>query len=170
MDERRRKILVALVFMAVRHVMAVVINLQKNALHEHYAAMTMVFATMVVDSSTSRRTWNIWTYDRSTVFTDRLLFGYYSVKLFKQHTRLLPETFDYLCGVLSPSLNRKDTNFRASIPSRNKIALSFNRLSRGNSSRGFAETYGIHENIASIIVSEFCTAIEKHLKPVVIEK
>jgi len=121
--------------------MAVVVNLQKIALHEHYAAMTMVFATMVVESNTSRRTRNIWMYDRSIVFTDRLLFGYYSVKLFKQHTRLLPETFDYLCGVLSPSLSRKDTNFRASIPSRNKIALSFNRLSRGNSSRGCAETW-----------------------------
>src|SRR5450631_685243 len=105
MDERRRKILVALVFfMAVRHVMAVVAILQKIALHEHYDAMTIVFATMVVESSTSRRIRSIWMYDRSNIFADRLLFGCYSVKLFKQHIRLLPETFDYLCGVLSPSL------------------------------------------------------------------
>jgi hypothetical protein len=53
--------------MAVRHVMAVIVNLQKIALHEHYAAMTMVFATMVAESSTSRRTRNIWMYDWSTV-------------------------------------------------------------------------------------------------------
>ena len=171
MDERRRKILVALVFfMAVRHVMAVVATLQRIALHEHYAAMTMVFATMVAESSTSRRTRSIWMYDRGTIFADRLLFGSYSVKLFKQHTRLLPETFDYLCGVLSPTLNRKDTKFRASIPLRNRIALSLNRLSSGNSLRGCAETYGIHESTASIIVREFCAAIEKHLKPLVIEK
>ena len=36
--------------------------------------------------------------------------------------------------------------------------------------RGCAETYGIHESTASIIVREFCAAIEKHLKPMVIEK
>jgi hypothetical protein len=111
MDERKQKILVALVFfMVVRHVMAVVAILQKLALHQHYAAMTMVFAMMVAESSASRRTRSIWMYDRSTIFADRLLFGCYSVKMFKQHTRLLPETFDYLCGVLYPSLSRKDTN------------------------------------------------------------
>jgi hypothetical protein len=51
MDERKRKILVVLVFfIAVRHVMTVVVILQKNALHEHdHAAMTMVFATMVAE-------------------------------------------------------------------------------------------------------------------------
>jgi len=103
-------------------------------------------------------------YDRSIVFADRLLFECYSVKLFKQHTRLFPEIFNYLCGVLSPSLSRKDTNFRASIPLRNKIVLSLNRLSSGNSLRGCAETYGIHESTASIIVREFCAEIEKQSK------
>jgi hypothetical protein len=98
----RRHILVALVFfMAVRYVMAVVAILQKNVLYEHYPAMTMIFATMVADSSTSRRAQSIWMYDRSIIFANILLFGCYSVNLFKQHTRLLPETFDYMCGVLS---------------------------------------------------------------------
>ena len=96
MDERRQKVLVAFVFfMAVRHVMAVVAILQKLALHQHYVGMAMVFAMMVAESGASRRTRSIWMYDRSTLFADKLLFGCYSVKLFKQHTRLLPETFDY---------------------------------------------------------------------------
>jgi hypothetical protein len=50
------------------------------------------------------------------------------------------------------------------------IVLSLNRFSSGNSLRGCAETYGIHKSTASIIVREFCAAIEKHLKPIVIEK
>ena len=55
MDERRRKILVALVFfMAVRHVMVVVVILQKIALHEHYVAITLVLTSMVAESSMSR--------------------------------------------------------------------------------------------------------------------
>jgi hypothetical protein len=109
-------------------------------------------------------------YDRSIIFADKLLFGCYSVKLFKQHTRLLLEIFDYLCGVLSPSLSRENTNFRAFIPLRNQIVFSFNRLSSGNSLRGCVETYEIHENTASIIVREFCATIEKHLISLVIDK
>ena len=48
MDEHRHKVLVALVFfMAIRHVMAVVVILQQLALHQHYGAMTMMVAVMV---------------------------------------------------------------------------------------------------------------------------
>jgi hypothetical protein len=56
------------------------------------------------------------------------------------------------------------------IPVRIQVALSLNRICSGNSLRGCAEIYGIHENNVSIIVREFCTAIDKHLKPLVIEK
>jgi hypothetical protein len=54
--------------MAVQHFMTVVAILQKLALHQHYAAMTMVFAMMVVESNDSRRTRNIWMYDRCIIF------------------------------------------------------------------------------------------------------
>jgi hypothetical protein len=101
---------------------------------------------------------------------DRLLFGCYLVKLFKQHTKLLPETFDSLCGVLSPSLSGKHTNSRASIPLRNRIVLSFNRLSSGISLHGCAKNYGIHESIASIIIRMFCASNKKYLKPLIIKK
>jgi hypothetical protein len=45
-----------------------------------------------------------------------------------------------------------------------------NRLNSGNSLRGCVEIHRIHESTASIIVREFCAAIDKHLKPVVIKK
>jgi hypothetical protein len=76
-----------------------------------------------------------------------------------------------ICAVsYPPSLSRKDTNFKTSIPLRNRIALSFNKLSSGNLLHGCAEIYGFHENITSIIVGDFCVAIEKHLNPILIEK
>jgi len=43
-------------FMAIRHVKAVVATLQKLALHQHYAALAMIFVVMVRDSNASRRT------------------------------------------------------------------------------------------------------------------
>jgi hypothetical protein len=171
MDEHRHKVLVALVFfMAIRHVMAVVVILQQLALHQHYGAMTMMVAVMVEGSGARRGARSVWMVDRRTNFMERQLLGSYSTYAFKQHTRLLPETFEYLCGVLAPSLIRSDSHMRLAIPVRTRVALSLNRLCSGNSLRGCAETYGIHESTASIIVREFCIAIDKHLKPLVIEK
>jgi len=63
---------------------------------------------------------------------DKQLFGCYSIHLFKQHTRLLLETFDYVCSALLSSLNWLDTTFRSSIPLRNSVSLSWNRLSTSN--------------------------------------
>jgi len=163
MDEHRHKVLVALVFfMAIRHVMAVVVILQQLALHQHYGAMTMMVAVMVEGSGARRGARSVWMVDRRTNFMERQLLGSYSTYAFKQHTRLLPETFEYLCGVLAPSLIRSDSHMRLAIPVRTRVALSLNRLCSGNSLRGCAETYGIHESTASIIVREFCIAIDKH--------
>jgi hypothetical protein len=171
MDERRHKVLVALVFfMAIRHVMAVVAILQQLALHQHYGAMTMMFAVMVGESGASRGPRSIWMCDRRTNFMENQLFGSYTVHLFRQHTRLLPKIFEYLCGILASSLSRSNTNMRLAIPLQTRVALSLNRLCTGNSLRGCAEIYGIHESSASIIVREFCMAIERYLKPLVIEK
>ena len=67
-DERKQKILAALVFfIVVRHVITVVAILQVISLHQHYVVMTMIFAKMVAQSSASRRTHNIWMYGRNTI-------------------------------------------------------------------------------------------------------
>jgi len=133
MDEHRHKVLVALVFfMAIRHVMAVVVILQQLALHQHYGAMTMMVAVMVEGSGARRGARSVWMVDRRTNFMERQLLGSYSIYAFKQHTRLLPETFEYLCGVLAPSLIRSDSHMRLAIPVRTRVALSLNRLCSGN--------------------------------------
>jgi hypothetical protein len=171
MDERRHKVLVCLVFfMAIRYVFSVVAILQQLALAQHYSAMTVMYAIMVEGDGVSRVARNVWMRDRTTFFLENQLFGSYTSHLFRQHTRLLPETFEYLCGVLAPSLYRVDTNMRCAIPLKARVALSLCRLCSGNSLRGCAEIYGVHESTASIIVREFCMAVEKHLKPLVIEK
>jgi hypothetical protein len=56
MDEHRHKVLEALVFfMAIRHVMVVVVILQQLALHQHYGAMTMMVVVMVGGVELERR-------------------------------------------------------------------------------------------------------------------
>jgi hypothetical protein len=54
--------------------------------------------------------------------------GSYSSYAFKQHTRLLPKTFEYLCGVLAPSLIIAYSHMRLAILVRTRVALSLNRL------------------------------------------
>jgi hypothetical protein len=74
--------------------------------------------------------------NRRTNFMERQLLGRYSTYAFKQHTRLLPETFEYLCGILTPSLIRADAHMRLVILVRTRVALSLNSLCSGNSLRG----------------------------------
>jgi hypothetical protein len=53
--------------------------------------------------------------DQETNFMKRQLLGSYSTYAFEQHTRLLPETYEYLCGILAPSFIRADSHMRLAI-------------------------------------------------------
>ena len=78
MDEHRHKVLVALVvFMAIRHVMAVVAILQQLVLYQHYGAITMMVAIMVGGSGARRGARSVWMVDRRTNFIERQLLGSY---------------------------------------------------------------------------------------------
>jgi hypothetical protein len=75
-----------------------------------------------------------------------------------------------LIKVVGPSLEQKNTNMRESIPMKVIIAMTLTKLGSGNILQMCGEVYGIAESMASIIVREFCVAIKKHLKPLVIPK
>jgi hypothetical protein len=51
-----------------------------------------------------------------------------------------------------------------------KVSMALARLGSGNSLHKCGKVYGIVEDMASIIMREFCRAIRKHLKPLVIPK
>jgi len=51
-----------------------------------------------------------------------------------------------------------------------RITMVLARLGSGYSLQMCGEVYGIVESTTSIIVREFCVAIQKHLKPLVILK
>jgi hypothetical protein len=50
------------------------------------------------------------------------------------------------------------------------LSLSLSRFSTGNTLQMCGEVYGISRSLASIIFREYCAAIKKHLKPLVIRK
>jgi hypothetical protein len=51
-----------------------------------------------------------------------------------------------------------------------KVAMTLARLGSGNSLQMCGKVTGIAKSTTSIIVKEFCVAIRKHLKPLVIPK
>jgi hypothetical protein len=174
MDHRRYKLLVALVFlMAIRHVFTVVVALQQVAIqqvaiHQQNSAMMMMGALILGGDAPRLR--SIWMIERNRSFTFIQLLGSYTPSLFRQHTRLHQSTFHYLCSIVAPSLARKDTHLRESISLETRVAISLSRLSTGNTLQMYGKVYGISRSSASIIVREFCVAIKKYLKPLVIRK
>jgi hypothetical protein len=160
-NERRHKVLAALVFfMVIRCVVGVVATLQQLALQQHNVVMTLMFAINFLENGILWGLRSIWMHDQSTIFVEHQLFVSYTVYMFRQHIRLLLETFEYLCGVLAPSLSPLHKCVRSSILLRDQVAISLNRLSSGNSLHGCGELYGIAQSTVSIIVKEFCAVVE----------
>jgi hypothetical protein len=90
--------------------------------------------------------------------------------LSRQYTKLYRSTFHYLCSIVAPSLAREDTHLRESISLETRVVISLSRLSTGNTLQMCREVYGISRSSASFIVREFCAAIKKSLRPLVIRK
>ena len=108
MDERRRKILVALVFtMAIRHVIAQLVALQQLALHQHCDMMCMMMFMMVYFVESTPRVRNVWRYERVAGFIERQLLGSFSERMFQQPLKLGYNTFGFLCGLLLLLFNVK---------------------------------------------------------------
>jgi hypothetical protein len=149
-------------------VFTVVVALQQVAIHQHNGAMMMMGALILGGDAPRLR--SIWMIERNRSFTFTQLLGNYTPSLFRQHTRLHRSTFHYLCSIVAPSLVREDTHLRESILLEIRVAISLSRLSIGNILQMYGEVYGISRSSASIIVREFCVAIKKHLKPLVIRK
>ena len=149
--------------MALRHVLTVVV-----AIHQHNSAMMMMGALMLEGDTVRCRT--IWMIERSKMFISRQLLGSYTSLMFKQHTRLNPNTFHYLCSIVAPPLNKKELPTRETISLETRVALSIVRLATGSTLQMCGELYGVHKSTASRIVREFCIAVRKHLKPLVIRK
>jgi hypothetical protein len=103
--ERRGRILVALalywcLYMIVQHML----DMQALALNgewEYALILSICFEGMKMSDR------NVWTFERNVGFTDRLLLGFFSKKMFKQRTRICHNTFKFLCERLGSYLQKQ---------------------------------------------------------------
>jgi hypothetical protein len=101
---------------------------------------------------------------------ERQLLGSYSVKMFKQQTRLIPKTFHYLCNIAALSLGRENFRMRSCVPIETRVAITLSCLGSDNTLQTCGEMYGVVESTTFIIAKDFCVVIRKQLKPFVIER
>ena len=107
----------------------------------------------------------LWAHDRGLFepgFFDQNLLGSFNSMEFKGRMRMDVSTFDYLCSILAPDLQRCDTNMRLAIPVQVKVIVSITKLASGNSMECIADLYGIGLSSSQQAVSEFCLAIKKN--------
>jgi hypothetical protein len=84
--------------------------------------------------------------------------------MFKQQTRLILETFQFLCNIVGPSLGKVDSRMKSCIPIETQVAIALFHLSNGYTLQICGEMYGVVESTTSIIVGDFCATIKKTFK------
>jgi hypothetical protein len=167
MEERRRKLVVLLglyifLYMLVKNVV-VIQTLILQGEWEKIAILSVVYENI------GRIERNIWSQERMLGFVDRLLLGSWTEKKFKKRTRVTYTTFRFLCERLGPYLKKEDTRFRITVPVQERIAMLLHRVGSGDKLQTIGDLYGVHKNILSIIVREFCRDVKKYLQPIFVQ-
>ena len=75
-----------------------------------------------------------------------------------------PDSFQYLLNVVGPSISKKDTRMRKSIPAAERLCLTLHFLAYGCSQQSLSFTYRIGQSTICGIISETCLAIWNGLK------
>jgi hypothetical protein len=167
MEERRRKLVVLLglyifLYMLVKNVV-VIQTLILQGEWEKIAILSVVYENIGCIER------NIWNQEKMLGFVDQLLLGSWTKKKFKKRTRVTYTTFRFLCERLSPYLKKEDTRFRITVPVQERIAMLLHRLGSGDGLQTISDLYGVHKNILSIIVREFCRDVKKYLQPIFVQ-
>ena len=70
-----------------------------------------------------------------------------------------PDTFEYIVGLVSPNMSKKDTTFRKAVTVEKRVAVAIWRLSTGNSYRTASKVLGIAKSTVIKVTNEFVQAM-----------
>ena len=88
---------------------------------------------------------------------------------FKTHFCMTRNNFDILCGFLT-NLIKADTNWRAAIPLKKRVAIALFSLGSFAEYRVIAELFGVAKATVCLIVLEFCDEVWEALSEIHIKK
>ncbi|KAK1662598.1 hypothetical protein QYE76_050757 [Lolium multiflorum] len=90
---------------------------------------------------------------------------WYPAADFKRHFHLSRSTFEALCGMVAPAVEKQDTRMRIPIPVRKRVAVVVFLLSTGQSLRMIEKRFGIGISTVHKLVREVCAAITDIVLP-----
>ncbi|KAF9417482.1 hypothetical protein HW555_005405 [Spodoptera exigua] len=86
---------------------------------------------------------------------------------FNNFVRMSSSDFEYLLQKISPTIAKKDTDWRDAIPVKVRLAVTLRYLATGDSYRSLHYLFKISSQVISIIVPEVCLALNNVLKDLV---
>ena len=101
---------------------------------QQLCCMTLALHGFKRSSGRGRR--RLWAHDRGLFkpgFFYQNLLDSFNSREFKGMMQMDVSTFEYLCSILAPNLQRRDTNVRLAIPVQVKVVVLICRLASGNS-------------------------------------
>lgn len=78
---------------------------------------------------------------------------------FKNFLRMLSSDFEYLILMLGDKIAKQDTNYRKSIPVKEKLAVTLRFLATGDSYTSLSYLFKISKSTISLFVPEVCAAL-----------
>ena len=81
----------------------------------------------------------------------------------KLHFRLDRETFEFICHLVAPDIQREDTNFREAVPATKRVAASLWKLGTGESYRSVGVSFGLGISTTFYVTESFMDALLSHL-------
>ena len=106
-----------------------------------------------------RKRKTMWVYPRPQFWFEQLVVNRYQDHLCCEHFRVSRDTFEHICGLVSPELVRQNTILRQAISVEKRVAVALWRLATGNSYKTVGLTFGIGRCTAMNVKDEFCTAL-----------
>ena len=79
--------------------------------------------------------------------------------MWKEHFRVMRETFEYICDLVRLNLQKQHTRFRVPVSVEERVGLALWRLATGNSYGSYGLKFRLGKSTAKIICSEFENAI-----------
>ena len=157
MDPRREHILILLsICMVMKYIIVGILALQKVAIFEHNVQMMMIAVFLIEKHRASSQDCNLLRSSSEEVFQKRCW-----INLF---------TFKYLCNLLEPILEKKNTHLRDSILVEGRVAIALYCLGSGNTLIMIVDLFGLRESTTSKIMRECCEAIRILLKLLILKK
>ncbi|KAM9323465.1 uncharacterized protein KZ484_021555 [Pholidichthys leucotaenia] len=82
-----------------------------------------------------------------------------------QNFRMSRETFQYVCGRLRTAMEKRDTNYRLSVPLEKRVAVALWKLATNAEYSRIAHQFGVGISTAFKCLKEFCSSVEEVLLP-----